>query len=150
MHHTQNPAGQGGADCKADRQQSNPYSQSRGPKLVGAVAIAARRAAAPYLRISRRGPIKWVPRLYSVVLVDGAERKRLGYFHSRRAAIAAASRLCRALHVTVRGRWSAFYRKIKRAEFEERQRRVIARQRKNKISIVNESELPSRQIARPS
>jgi hypothetical protein len=57
---------------------------------------------------------------------------------------------CAALHVTVRGRWSAFYRKIKRAEFEERQRRVIARQRKNKISIVNESELPSRQIARPS
>jgi hypothetical protein len=80
-----------------------------------------------HLRISRHGPIKWLPRLYSVVLVDGAERKRLGYFNSRREAIAAATRLCRQLHVTVRGRWAAFYKKIKRAEFEERQRRVSAR-----------------------
>jgi hypothetical protein len=150
MHHTQNPAGQGGADCKADRQQSNPYSQSERQKLVGAAAIAARRAAAPYLRISRLGPIKWVPRLYSLVLIDCADRKRLGYFRTRRAAITATSRLCRQLHVTVRGRWSSFYQKIKRAELEERQARVIARQRKNKISIVNEFELPSRQIARPS
>jgi len=129
MHHTQNPAGQGGADCKADRQQSNPYSQSERRNLVGAAAIAARRATAPYLRISRHGPIKWVPRLYSVVLVKAGIRKSLGYFHSRRAAIAAAAHLCRKLHVTVRGRWSAFYRQIKRAEYLERQRRVIARQR---------------------
>jgi hypothetical protein len=81
------------------------------------------------LRISRHGPIKWVPRLYSVVLVKAGIRKSLGYFHSRRAAITAASRLCRQLHVTVQGRWSAFYRKIKRAEYLERQARVIARQR---------------------
>ena len=124
-----------GNDALARSGVRSPYSESRGPKLAGAAAIAARRAAAPYLRISRLGPIKWVPRLYSVVLVDGAERKRLGYFHSRRAAIAAASRLCRQLHVTVRGSWSAFYRRIKCSEFEERQARVIARRR---------------QIARPS
>ena len=103
-----------------------------------------------HLRISRLGPAKYVPHLYALVLIDSADQKRLGYFRTRRAAITAASRLCRQLHVTVRGRWAAFYRKIKRAEFEERQARVIARQRKNKISIVNEFELPSRQIARPS
>jgi hypothetical protein len=139
-----------GNDAPARCGVRSPYSKFRGPKLVGAAAITTRLAAAPYLRISRHGPIKWAPRLYSVVLVKAGIRKSLGYFHSRREAIAAASRLCRQLHVTVRGRWSAFYRKIKRAEFEERQARVIARQRKNKISIVNEFELPSRQIARPS
>ena len=83
-----------------------------------------------HLRISRLGPTKYVPHLYSLVLIDSADRKRLGYFHSRREAIAAASRLCRQLHVTVHGRWSAFYRKIKRAEYIARQRHVIARQRR--------------------
>jgi hypothetical protein len=80
-----------------------------------------------HLRISRLGPAKYVPHLYSLVLIDSADQKRLGYFRTRRAAIAAASRLCRQLHVTVRGRWSAFYKKIKRAEYAARQRRVIAR-----------------------
>jgi hypothetical protein len=140
MHHTQNPAsaatlGGVGNAALAGSGVRSPYSKSRGPKLVGAAAIAARRAAAPYLRISRHGPIKWVPSLYSVVLVKAGIRKSLGYFHSRREAIAAASRLCRKLHVTVRGRWSSFYQKIKRVEDAARQRRVIARQR---------------QIARPS
>jgi hypothetical protein len=82
-----------------------------------------------HLRISRLGPAKYVPHLYALVLIDSADQKRLGYFRTRRAAITAASRLCRQLHVTVRGRWSAFYRQIKRAEYLEGQARVIARQR---------------------
>jgi hypothetical protein len=135
MHQKENPAsaatlGGAGNDAPAGSGVCCPYSQSERRNLAGAVAIAARRAAAPYLRISRHGPIKWVPRLYSVVLVEAGARKRLGYFHSRRAAIAAASRLCRQFHVTVRGRWSSFYRRIKRAEFENRQRRVAERRQR--------------------
>jgi hypothetical protein len=103
-----------------------PYSQSERRNLVGAVAIAARRATAPYLRISRHSPIKYIT-AYSVVLVDGYTRKRLCTVHSRRTAIAAARRLARRLSLTVRGRWSGFYRKFKREEFERRQQRVAAR-----------------------
>jgi hypothetical protein len=86
-----------------------------------------------YLRIARLGPRKYVPHAYSLMLFDGADRKSLGYFDSRRAAIAVASRLCRQLHVIVRGRWSAFYRKIKRAEHDARQRRVEQRSRQLRV-----------------
>ena len=91
------------------------------------------RKSIPHLRIFQQR-IYAREVLWSVDL-HGGGTTRLATFHSRRGAIAAATRLCRKLHVTVRGRWSAFYRQIKRAEFEERQARVIARQR---------------QIARPS
>jgi hypothetical protein len=83
----------------------------------------------PHLEIVRLGPHKYVPHAYSLMLFDGADRKRLGYFYSRRAAIAAAAQLCRKLCVVWKGRWSGFYRKIKRAEYDARQRRVEQRSR---------------------
>jgi len=68
-----------------------------------------------------------LPSLFSVVFVDAGAKKRLGYFYSRRAAVAAATRLARQLRVTVRGRWSSFYQRVKCAEYHARQQRVAAR-----------------------
>ena len=81
----------------------------------------------PHLRISRHGPIRWLPNLYSVSLVKAGVRTHLAYCGSRCAAQAAAARLCRKLCVTIRGRWSSFYPKLKRREFERRQQLVAQR-----------------------
>jgi hypothetical protein len=69
-----------------------------------------------HLRIFRQ-QISFNEILWSVDLHDGlGGTKRLRTFRTRREAIAAAKLLCRKLHVAVRGRFSAFYKKIKRAE----------------------------------
>jgi len=58
---------------------------------------------------------------------SGTKTKRLCAFRTRREAIAVASRLACQLHVIVKGRWSGFYRKIKRAEYDARRRRIESR-----------------------
>lgn len=112
---------EGAADCIKAQQLGNLYTSS------------ARRnpAVGPYLKIARLEPRRWVPHHFAVFLVDGEKRKALTYSNSRSAIVTAIRRLARRLQLPIRGRNAGMFQKIRRAEHQERQKRLeqLRRQR---------------------
>ena len=106
MHHTQNPAGQGGADCNAKR-QSNPYTLN-GAKNKAPTADSSQRLiqAARQIEVVHHCTAVGV-RTWHIVLTENASRKSVAAYGSRREAIEHLGLFSQKLRARIVGRGSA-------------------------------------------
>ena len=109
MHHTQNPAGQGGADCNAKR-QSNPYTLN-GAKNKAPTADSSRRLiqAARQIEVVHHCTAVGV-RTWHIVLTENASRKSVAAFASKCEAIEQLGFISEKLSAIIVGRGSAVSR----------------------------------------
>jgi hypothetical protein len=131
MEQSKNPAlvaSRDGADCEVP-QRRNHYNRDDRQNLAG----QHRPVRSPHLRINGQR-LYWDRWLWSVWLRNDDGRKHLASFDNRRAAREAALSFALHLHVPVRGRWSGFYKKFRRAQAVLRQRRVARLAAKRGVS----------------
>jgi hypothetical protein len=106
MHHTQNPAGQGGADCNAKR-QSVPFSLNAAKNKARAAGnprrlIPAARCVEVVHHCTAAGVRSW-----HVVLTENASRKSVAAYASKREAIEQLGFFSKELRAKIVGRGSA-------------------------------------------
>jgi hypothetical protein len=105
MHHTQNPAGQGGADCNAKR-QSNLYTLN-GAKNKAPTADSSRSLiqAARQIEVVHHCTAVGV-RTWHIVLTENASRKSVAAFALKREAIEQLGFFSKKLRARIVGRGS--------------------------------------------
>jgi hypothetical protein len=99
-------------------------------------ANADRRPRA-WLRIGRQR-LYWDRFYWSLWLHDDSgSKKSLVGFDERRAVRDAALHIAMRLHLPVRGRWSGFYKKFRRAQAALRQQRIARRAAKRASEVAS-------------
>jgi hypothetical protein len=105
MHHTQNPAGQGGADCNAKR-QSVPFSLNAAKNKARPAGSSHRVTAPRQIEVVHHCTAIGV-QSWHIVLTENASRKSVAAFALKREAIEQLGLFSEKLRARIVGRGSA-------------------------------------------